>query len=215
MSSEPGVFYSASALRSTREEFAGALTHGIGAVLSVVGSAALLTAALAKGDPLCVVGCAFYSSTLVAVYTASTLSHLYLPEQLNRLFRSLDQGFIYLLIVGTLTPFVARYLRSPLWLGVYLLIMAIGTAGFLSKTVFAHRVNRVCVGLYIVLGWGEAILLVPLLGEVPPGALTWVAAGGVSYTLGTVFLVLAVRQYHFLASWHLCVIAGKIGRALG
>ena len=166
MSSQPGVLYASSALRSPREELAGALTHGIGLLLSIVGGIALVTAAMAGGDLGRSVGCSFYSATLVAVYAASTLSHLYLPGRLNRLFRSLDQGFIYLLIVGTLTPFALTYLRTPFWLCFYALILAVAFGGLLSKIVFGHRVEDSATWLYLVLGWGEAITVVKsLLGQ--------------------------------------------------
>jgi hemolysin III len=39
--------------------------------------------------------------------------------------------------------------------------------------------------------------------------LAWLAAGGLCYTLGTVFLVLDVQRYHFHAIWHLWVIGGS------
>ena len=42
--------------------------------------------------------------TLIAVYAASTLSHIPFGPRLTDLFRRLDQGSIYLLIVGTCMP---------------------------------------------------------------------------------------------------------------
>lgn len=209
MSSLTGVLRVGSALRSPTEEFVGALTHGVGLVLSIVGGIALVAVALNGGDLKCIGGCGFYAVTLVAVYAASTLSHIYLPEQANRLFRRLDQGFIYLLIVGTFTPFAVTYLRSPVWLGFYTLILAVALLGFASKSMFAHRLNKVSVALYLLLGWGEAIAMQPLVGVLPTVCIVWVVAGGLFYTLGTAFLVLDIRRYHFHAIWHLFVLAGS------
>ena len=209
MSGQFGALYTSAALRSPSEEYAGAATHGFGLAASIAGAITLVTVAVSSGDPVCVVGCSFYAATLVAVYAASTLSHVYLPERLNHLFRILDQGFIYLLIVGTFTPFVLTYLRTPFWLSFYAVVLAGAVGGFLSKTVFAYRVEDSAVWLYVALGWGEAIAFIPMLELVPTEGLCWIVAGGLCYTIGVVFLVLDIRRYHFHAIWHVMVIAGS------
>ena len=209
MSSQSVVLCPASALRTPREEFVSALTHGVGLLVGIVGGVMLVTAAVAAGDVRCIVGCGFYAATLVAVYAASTLSHLYLPERHNRFFRRLDQGFIYLLIVGTFTPFALTFLSSPAWLGFYAFVLSVAFFGFLSKTFFAHRLDRTCIWLYIALGWGAAIGFLPMLGLIPSAGLYWIGAGGLCYTIGTIFLGLDIRRYHFHAIWHVLVIAGS------
>ncbi len=209
MSSEPGILSLGTALRSPSEEFIGAATHGFGFLLSVAASAALMATVLQTGSPWVVLACGFYCVALLGVYGASTLSHLYLPERWNRFFRALDQGFIYLLIVGTFAPFAATYLRSPVWLAFAGLILALGFGGFLSKTVFSHKLEGVAIWLYVALGWGEALAIHPNHAQVPLGALLWVVAGGLFYTVGTIFLVLDVRKYHFHAIWHVLVMAGS------
>jgi len=209
MTSQPGFLNIATALRSPSEEYVGAATHGFGLAVSIVGGITLVIAAVSGGDLLCAVGCSFYAATLVAVYAASTLSHLYFPERPNRLFRSLDQGFIYLLIVGTFTPFALTYLRTPFWLCFYGVTLAIAFAGFLSKTVFAHRVEDSPPWLYVALGWAEGIAIIPLLKLIPTEGLCWIVAGGLCYTIGVVFLVLDIRRYHFHAIWHVMVLAGS------
>ncbi len=209
MSSPSQVVERASALRSPSEEFVDALTHGIGLMLSIAGATALLPAAWLGGDGWSLVGCGFYAATLVAVYAFSTLSHLDLPEHLNQLFRRLDQGCIYLLIVGTFTPFALMHLRTPGWTMFYALILAAAVGGCLSKTVFTHRLNGISVWLYLALGWAQALAVWPLWQRIPPMAMAWVVAGGVCYTVGTVFLMLDVRRYHFHSIWHVLVIAGS------
>ncbi|MCY2992029.1 MAG: hemolysin III family protein [Planctomycetota bacterium] len=209
MSSQSGVLYAPSALRTPSEEFVGALSHGIGLVLSIAAGVTLVTTAMAGGDLTCTVGCCFYATTLVALYAASTLSHLYLPDSLNRLFRSLDQGCIYLLIVGSFTPFALTFLRTPFWLSFYALVLAVAVGGFLSKTAFAHRLDGSSIWLYVALSWGEGLAIQPLLSAIPSAGLFWIVAGGLCYMLGTIFLILDLRRYYFHAIWHLLVMAGS------
>lgn len=196
-------------VRSPSQELVNAATHGVGLVLSVVGAVVLLACALFQDDVWRVVGCGLYAATLVAVYTASTMSHAALDSQRRHLFRTLDQGFIYLLIVGTYTPFALAFLRTgwwPLFLG---LMWAVALTGFVRKVFFAHRVEAVSVAGYILLGWMPIFSCAALMDQAPMIALWWMLIGGLCYTAGTVFLVVDKRAYHFHAIWHLFVVAGS------
>jgi hemolysin III len=196
-------------LRTPTEEFLHSLTHGLGIVLSLAGASALVALAASRGDVFRVTGCAVYGITLIGVYTASTLSHLYFRPQLNRLFRALDQGFIYLLIVGTYTPLAVAYLRTPGWILFSILLWVIALYGFISKVCFKRGIDGESVWLYLVLGWMESVAFIPLFGVAPTACLVWIAVGGGLYTLGTVFLLHDKREYQFHAIWHVFVLAGS------
>ena len=200
---------SVSFLRSPTEELLHALTHGLGVLLSVAGASALVVVAASGGDAFRVTGCAIYGVALIGLYTASTLSHLYFRPQLNQLFRALDQGYIYLLIVGTYTPLAMAFLRTPGWILFSILLWAIALYGFISKVCFKHRIDGNSVWLYLVLGWLESLAFIPLFAVVPVAFLAWIAVGGVFYTLGTVFLLHDKREYQFHAIWHVFVLAGS------
>ena len=108
----PGI---APAADTRTNELVNAITHGVGLVLSVIGGIALLACVLFQGEVWRIVGCCIFATTLVAVYTVSTLSHSSLKPEWKRLFERLDQGFIYLLIAGTYTPFALTYLCTGWW----------------------------------------------------------------------------------------------------
>src|SRR5262249_33174380 len=101
--------------RSLAEEFVNSLTHGAGLILSLVGSAVLLRRVLSHPNSWRLIGCGIFATALVAVYAASTLSHAIPRPAWRRAFRILDQSCIYLLIVGTYTPFALEYLRFGWW----------------------------------------------------------------------------------------------------
>ena len=190
-------------------ELVNTLTHAVGFVLSLIGAGVLLVCVISQGDPWRSAGCSMYAASLVAVYAASTLSHGASRPELRRLFRSLDQGFIYLLIVGTYTPFALTYLRTGAWLLFLGLLWAIAFVGFISKVVLAHRVESVAVWLYVILGWLPVIAGINMIGVVPATALWWVLFGGLTYTAGTIFLFFDHRLPQLHAIWHLFVIAGS------
>ncbi len=191
-------------------EWANTLTHGIALLLSVGGSAILLTSAWQRGDNWYLAGCLVYTACLTAVFAASTLSHWIQEPGLRRIARIWDQGLIYLLIAGTYTPFGLTYLRSNWWNGLLCLMWAAAIVGFLSKIVWRHRIDGVSVPSCVALGWLPALAAWPISGVMPWEGMALVAAGGLLYTAGTFFLARdqQIRYYHVI--WHLMVMAAGI-----
>ena len=191
------------------EETVNSVTHGIGLALSIAGAAALLTAARLYGSGWHLAGCGVYATTLIGVYAASTLSHVFEGSQLRRLFRVLDQAFIYLLIAGTYTPFALGYLRDGWWWLLSGLVWGFALAGFLSKTVWRHRVDAITVWAYLLLGWLPYVAIARVLELLPFEVFWWLLIGGLCYMIGIVFLKLDHKVRYFHAAWHIVVIAGS------
>jgi len=195
--------------RTRAEEFVHTVTHGIGLALSVIGAIALIARAISPVDPWRVAGCCIFALTLIAVYAASTLSHCIHEPWLNRVFRTLDQACIYLLIAGTYTPFALEYLRFGWWWLVLALIWSMALGGLVSKVLFSHRIDAATAWSYLVLGWIPIAFAREYIGLIPSTALWWVMIGGLCYTIGTIFLVVDYRRWHFHGIWHLWVMAGS------
>jgi hemolysin III len=201
--------------RSAMDELVNALTHGLGLALAVVGGLVMVVSVMTHGDPWRIVGCLVFVASLVAVYAASTLSHSATSMRWKAFFRRLDQGFIYLLIVGTYTPFGLAYWRTPtgwLLLGA---LWAVAILGFFSKILLGHRVHSISMWSYITLGWLPVLAVPSLVQSVPLVIGGWMLVGGLCYSFGTLFLVFDARVRHFHAVWHLMVIAGSVCHFLG
>jgi hemolysin III len=195
--------------RLRREDKLNAATHGLGLLLSLVGFQWLMSRAVQLGSGWQITGCAVYACALVAVYTASTLSHHFQHPRLRRLFRILDQAFIFLLIAGTFTPLSLSYLRDGAWWVLFAAVWGIALVGFFSKAIFAHQVDAVSTALHVSLGWLPVTAVKPMISLVPGGLLLWMLYGGICYTIGTFFLQRDERVPYFHAVWHLLVIAGS------
>lgn len=100
-----------------KEEVAHALTHGIGAALSIVALVLMLVWAAAYGDARHVVAASIYGASLILLYTASTLYHAF-PPRIKAVFQQLDHAAIYILIAGTYTPFALINLKRCMGLDV-------------------------------------------------------------------------------------------------
>ncbi|EJT85036.1 hemolysin III family channel protein [Pseudomonas putida S11] len=89
-----------------------AWTHLVGAVLACIGAIWLIVVAGLQGDPWKIVSFSIYGSTLLLLYSISTLYHS-TRGRAKVIMRKLDHLSIYLLIAGSYTPFCLVSLRGP------------------------------------------------------------------------------------------------------
>jgi hemolysin III len=203
-----------SPFHSLHEELVNAVTHGFGLILAVPASIYLLLVVSQHGDAPRILACAVYVTTMTAVYAASTLSHVFRHAERRRLWRRLDQGFIYLYIVGTFTPLTAAFLHGPGWWLFLAILWGIAWFGFVSKVIWVHRVDSVATYAYVLLGWMPIVMIKPMIGLIPGGCAWWMIVGGLFYTSGTLFLTFD-RYRYFHGAWHLFVIAGSASHYIG
>jgi hemolysin III len=195
--------------RLPNEELANSLTHGLGLVLSVAGFVALLVLAILRGSALQIVSCSVYGATLVCLYAVSTVYHTVQSRRFKRVLKILDHSSIYLLIAGTYTPFTMVILRGGWGWTLFGLVWGLSLFGILFKVWFVDHFKIVSPIVYIAMGWLVLIAFKPLLAIVPGGAIAWLLAGGLSYTIGVVFYAWRKLPYNH-AIWHVFVLAGSV-----
>ncbi|MEZ8040385.1 hemolysin III family protein [Vibrio splendidus] len=190
------------------EERANAITHGLGVVLGVVGLILLLIRAFDyQADMLTVASMAVYGSSIILLFLASTLYHSITTEKTKRLLKTLDHCAIYLLIAGSYTPFLLVGLRTPLAMGLMVVIWGIALVGIIMKIAFVYRFKRLSLFIYLAMGWLSLIVVYQLAMNIDIGGLVLLAVGGVIYSLGVIFYVAKRIPYNH-AIWHLFVLAG-------
>ena len=193
---------------SPSEELASSIIHGIGIVLSIAGLAVLAAHAAPAGDARHIASVGVYGTTLILLYTASTLYHGVPVERAKPLLRQLDHAAIFLLIAGTYTPFTLITLEGPWGWSLFAIVW---TIALLGVVLVVRRVEKrgLVISLYVGLGWIGLVALGPLVRNLPPGGLWLLFGGGVCYTLGVPFY-LSKRLPFNHALWHLFVLAGSI-----
>lgn len=194
---------------SLDEEIANAITHGIGTGLSVAGLTLLVVLATLYGDVWRIVSFSIYGSTLILLHLASTLYHSFQHLRVKQVFKIIDHGSIYLLIAGTYTPFLLVSMRGAWGWTLLGVIWGLALLGVGFKILFIHRFRKLSTLTYILMGWLCVIALKQMLVSIPPGALVWLAVGGVVYTVGVIFLAWHKLPYNH-AIWHLFVLGGSI-----
>jgi hemolysin III len=193
---------------SPSEELANSVTHALGLALSIAGTAVLVNRTLDYGTPLQVWGVSIYGATLVALYAASTLSHSFERPRIRHFFRTVDQVCIFLLIAGTFTPVALTFYHGGWWWALFLAVWGLALGGIFVK-LFYTKLHNVSISAYVLLGWLPVVAIKPIVAIVPGVVLVWIVAGGLLYTIGTLFLMRDDRVPYFHATWHVLVIAAS------
>ncbi|RUO79944.1 hemolysin III [Idiomarina tyrosinivorans] len=191
------------------EEVAHALTHGIGAALSIGALVVMLVWSVAYGNAWHVVAASIYGASLILLYTASTLYHAFPWPRVKYFFQQLDHAAIFVLIAGTYTPFALINLRGAWGWSLLGVVWGIAILGVVLELVMKERKKALSLTLYLTLGWMALVAIKPMLDNVDTGGLLLLLAGGLSYTVGVIFYVWKSLPYHH-AIWHLFVLAGSV-----
>jgi len=194
---------------SLAEEIAHSITHGIGVLLSIAGLVILVAYASIRGTAWHVVSCSIYGSTLILLYSASTLYHSVTHKRIKAILQHIDHAAIYLLIAGTYTPFMLVNLRGPWGWSLFGVVWGLALLGLILEFIQVKYYKKISLVVYLGMGWLAVVAIGPLMRNVETTGLILLLAGGLSYTIGVIFYVWRRLAFNH-AIWHLFVLAGSI-----
>jgi hemolysin III len=213
---DPAAIHDRARAYTLGEEIANSIIHGLGVTLSISALTMLIVFAVQADNGWALGAGIVYGISLVLEYTASTLYHSFPQPRVKHVFKILDHAGIYVLIAGTYTPFCLITLRDaslgPIshigpWL--FGIVWALTIAGISTEAFWTYRPRWVSAVVYLIMGWLVVLAIQPLIANIAPAGLWLLVAGGLCYTVGTIFYVLKkVRYMH--AIWHVFVLAGSI-----
>lgn len=185
------------------------ISHLIGAIAALVGLVVAVIVAARQGDPWKIVSFSVYGTTLLFLYTVSTLYHS-LQGKAKQVFRKLDHYSIYFLIAGTYTPFTLVTLRGSWGWTIFGIIWGLAVLGILLEALPQGKNRVLSVVIYVAMGWLMIIALKPLLAALPSTGFGWLLLGGCLYTGGLLFYFFDGKIRHFHGIWHLFVLGGSV-----
>ncbi len=191
-----------------RAEFLNTLTHGLGALASLVGGIILVALAALYGTGWQLVSAIIFSLSLVGLYTASAFYHGTFEPKLKHRLKILDHCMIYVLIAGSYTPFALIALRDDGGWLLFGVVWAMAVAGIVFKWFYTGRFELASTLVYLGMGWLVLFAAGPMLRHVGTTELIWLGIGGLFYSLGTIFYM-KERHKHNHAIWHGFVLAGS------
>lgn len=188
------------------EELVNSITHGLGALLSVV---ALTLMVVVANDAFEMTSAIVYGSSMVILFLASTLYHSVTHTPAKNVLKLLDHCAIYLLIAGTYTPFMLISLKGAWGYSILSVVWTLAVIGIYFKLVYKQRFPKISLVTYLAMGWLIIIAAPQMIANVATGGLILLASGGAAYSLGAVFYAFKKIPFNH-AIWHVFVLAGSV-----
>lgn len=203
MKKSPVPFY------SVGEEIFNSITHGVGALCSIVGCVILIIKAALGGGAVAIASAAIYGASLIILYTMSTLYHSLTNQAAKQIFRIFDHCTIFLLIAGTYTPYLLLTLGNTLGLVIFCILWGMTILGMILNAVNLERFKRFSMICYIVMGWCIVIVIKPVILALGTTGTILLVAGGVLYTVGILFYRQKHKKYMH-SIWHIFVFSASL-----
>ena len=168
-----------------------ALTHFLGLLLSIVGLVLMVVFASLKDKNVEVVGLSIFGSSLILAYSASFIYHIFAKEhKVKKTLQKIDHAMIFVLIAGTYTPVCISMPNKALGWSIFGIIWGLAILGIIIKIVEIKIPGWLSTIIYLAIGWFITIAIVPLINWLGLTAVLWLIAGGLAYSLGTIFFAL-------------------------
>lgn len=191
-----------------QEELLNVLTHGFGAVLSLVALVVLLVYSSVSESKLHFAVCLVFGLSLLLLYTASTVYHAVVRLRHKRLWQRIDHLSIYVLIAGTYTPVMLVGLKGVWGWTLFGLIWLLVLVGFAFKFSKYRYNERLSLSLYALMGWLCIVGIKPIWEALSASALLFIALGGICYT-GGIYFYAKDHQRFYHPIWHVFVLGGS------
>jgi hemolysin III len=189
------------------EEIANSITHGVGVAFSLV--ALTLMVVYAWGDSWKLGSGIVFGVSLTLLYAGSTLYHAIPFPKARHVFKIIDHSAIYLLIAGSYTPFTLVTMRGNGGWWMFAVVWTLAAIGISTEAFWAYRPRWLSAAVYLFMGWLAVFMIGPMRASLAPNGLWLLIAGGLCYTVGTVFYVYKKVPYFHMV-WHLWVLAGSV-----
>ena len=195
---------------SLGEEIMSAITHGIGALLSIAALVLCVVFSAHHGNAVAVISSIIYGVTLIILYTMSTLYHSLAVNNAKRVFRIIDHCSIFLQIAGTYTPFTLVALEKPLGYILFSIVWSVAILGIILNSIDLKKYKVISLISYLLLGWVIIFAYNPLKEVVDYSGILLLIAGGIVYTIGAVLYGFGKKIKYFHSIFHIFVLAGSI-----
>ena len=191
------------------EEIFNSVSHGVGALLGVVGTVILVVLSAIHGSTLALGTSIVYGVSLIMLYTMSTLYHAVASPRAKEILRIFDHTSIFFLIAGTYTPFCLVALQgNPKGIMVAGIVWVCAILGIVLNAVSLKKTEKFSLLLYVLMGWSVIMVIKDIIAVLPVAAFWLLLLGGLSYTGGIAFY--AIKKKYMHSVWHLFVLAGSV-----
>jgi hemolysin III len=156
-----------------------------------------------------------YGFSVILLFSASAAYHaLKQNEDEISIWRKLDHSAIFFMIAGTYTPVCYVYLSGHWKWSIIIIQWALVIAGSFLKYFYLKAPHYFSTIIYLLMGWIGIVAIKEFLTTMPSNAIFYLFAGGISFTVGTIFYAINKPVFWlglgFHEIFHLFVVLGGI-----
>ena len=188
------------------EEIFNAVSHGLGALLGVVG---LILMVIKAHGVLAETAVSLFGVAIVQLYTISCIYHALSPRlKGKKVMRVIDHCNVYLLVLGTYLP--VALLGVGGWMGWLLLgiVFVFSVLGIVFTAIDVDRYQLVSVICHLICGWSILIGIPGLLASMGVQGLVYSILGGIMYSIGAILYGLGKKKRYRHSVFHVFCLLG-------
>ena len=195
------------------EEITNMVTHIVGAAFAVAAIPLLVIMAALHHNPWAIVSGAIYGTTLLIMFTVSSVYHGLPVGNAKRVMRVIDHCDIYFLIAGTYTPILLAAIRPnnpALAWSIFGVEWALTAIAVTLNAIDLKRFEKVSMVCYIGMGWCVIAVLKTTIEAMTMSGFLWLLGGGVAYTIGAVLYGVGKKVRYIHSVFHVFVLIGSV-----
>ncbi len=202
------------------EEIFNMVSHIVGGALGIAALVLCVVKSAMKGDAWGVVSSSIYGSSLIILYTMSSVYHGLHKNMGKKVMQVIDHCTIYYLIGGTYTVIVLAGIRRvhPGWAWtIFGLVWGLSITAAVFTAIDHNKYHKMSMIFYLAIGWCIVIAAKPTIEAVGWPAILWILGGGVAYSIGAALYSLGKKngKRYMHSVFHLFVLAGSILQFFG
>jgi len=194
-------------VRGLYEEISNSVTHAIALGLAIGATAHAIAIAESTGSVNAIRSAQIYGASMITLFISSTLYHGFQVQPYKHYFRIFDHSTIYIMIAGSVTPFLYCFIREPNELIWVMVIWLLTVLGITYKIFFFGRSEVESVSSYFILTGIGFFCAIPKFDLYPYAGQIWIVLGLVVYVAGVYFYVKDQKPF-FHTVWHIFVFLG-------
>lgn len=190
------------------EEIFNSISHGIGAIFSIV--ALILMVVKAHGilpeTTVTLFGCA-----MIILYTISCIYHALSPAlEGKKVLRVIDHCNVFLLVYGTYIPMSLVGVGGKSGLALFIAITIITLIGILLTAIKIDKTQVLQVICHLLSGWGVLFFISQLKNSLGINGLILLIIGGVMYSIGSLLYAIGRKRKYMHSVFHVFCLLGTL-----
>lgn len=192
---------------SLSEELINSITHGIGAIFSIVG---LILCIINSSSTIAIVTSSIYGSFLILLYIISCIYHSLSPKiKGKKVLRVIDHCNVHALVFGTYFPIAICGIKGIEGIIISIIIGILSILGIIFSAIDVDKYSNISVICHLFSGWSIIIFYKLLINNIGINGFYFIILGGIMYTVGSILYMIGAKRKYFHSVFHIFCLLGS------